>query len=238
MMSNDLYFIPIIGKALDAPEKESALAEAFMAIERLGQEVKYQESFKQFQWFMNAVAEQAVGQDVQPQLSDVMESVIVELAAGSFDDSQEKEVAMTLVNSQPEWREQYKALCVELEEPCNGPYPIEMSLEKQGNVLQTVSFEAMPAVASIGNIAPGNYTFRLSTGCALWEGELTENDLVWSRAFPGRALDLAADTGETQQEASREISLLDGEVVFLIYPGIENGRMKIALRSSRGQHNV
>ena len=237
-MNNDLYFIPIIAKALDAPEKERALDEAFAKIELLGQEAKCQEGFKQFQRLMNVVDDKTVGQDVQSLLADIMESLFIELATGILDDSQEKESALTKVNSRAEWRERYEMLCVELEDSSNRPYSIEMNWEEQGKVVETVSFEAAQRAASISNITPGSYSLRLSTGRLLWKGELTDNDLIWSHAFPGRALDLAADTGEASQEASLEISLLDGEVLTHIYPGIENGCMEIVLQSSRGQWNV
>ena len=237
-MNKDLYFIPIIARALDAPQKGSALAGAFAAIERFGRQKQYQRGFEQFRRFMEAVADRAVRRDRQPPLSEMSEALLVELALGVLGGSGEKETAQALVNSHPRWRKHYDALRAQCKDADALPYATRVSLERQGKEIQTVVFETVPETASIGDVSPGLYTLRLSTGRVLWEGAIVESDVLWHHAFPERALDLAADTREISPEPTREIRLMNGEVLVRLYPGIESGRMSITLERPEGTKNA
>lgn len=52
-MSDDLFFIPIISKALQQPDQAQSLKEAFEQIEKLASEKRYQRGYQQFCSFMN-----------------------------------------------------------------------------------------------------------------------------------------------------------------------------------------
>jgi len=79
----------------------------------------------------------------------------------------------------------------------------------------------------IKKVTPGNYTILLETGRLLWEGQISEKDLIWGLAFPGRLLDLAADTDISISKPSKTIQFLGNFVVIDIFPGIEHGTIKI-----------
>ena len=51
-MSDDLYFIPIIAKALQQKDTEQALLQAFEQIKSLGRKPQYQQGLAQFEQFM------------------------------------------------------------------------------------------------------------------------------------------------------------------------------------------
>ena len=235
-MGNDLYFIPIIAEALDASDQESALTQAFTTIERLGQNPEYQQGFGQFQQFMDVVAAKAANPHVSPEAQDFIEALMVELATGASDTSTDKRVALDLILSRPDWRHQYEDLCAELEESRQGPFPVAITLERQGELARTIDVEAGEKTARVGDISPGAYTIRLSTGRVIWESELTEEDLTWSRAFPERALDLAA--GAEGGEPKRLLRLLRGELVVRVFPGIETGSMEIVLEHLEGPQDA
>ncbi len=72
----------------------------------------------------------------------------------------------------------------------------------------------------------------LDTGWVIWQGELTERDLIWMAAFPDVPLDLAADTDETSARTTREESLLDGELILRVIPGLESGNIELEYRQA------
>ncbi len=87
---------------------------------------------------------------------------------------------------------------------------------------------------TIDNLQPGFYALSFDTGRVIWEGELTKNDLLWTLAFPGQDLPLAADTGEEAIQPSRQFHLLQGEIVLNVYPGLESGRIKLLMNRPSG----
>ena len=82
------------------------------------------------------------------------------------------------------------------------------------------------------NVTPDHYAARMDTGRIIWQGELTEKELIWSAAFPGQALELAADTGEPAARMTREITLLNGELIIRVFPGAESGRLELRIGES------
>ena len=209
-----------------------------MAITEFGRQTEYETGFEQFLRFMDAVAEQAMGLHREQEMSEVLENVLVELAAGALDGSPERETIWALLDSHPQWHERYETFSAQWEEEAESPYLAEIRLEQHEEIVHVVCFKTIPETALIDGVSPGRYTLRLSTGRVLWIGAITERDLIWHHAFPGRALDLAADTGRICTEPSRVIDLLDGEIVVRLYPGIETGRMSISLEQPKGTRNV
>ena len=112
---------------------------------------------------------------------------------------------------------------------CTITFVIERNSEHFGEIAIS------PASASntIGGITPGRYAIKMSTGRMIWDGLITENDVIWATAFKGEPLPLAAATGEARRSFSRREVLLDGEVLMSIFPGVESGELGIEL--SRGE---
>ena len=166
-MSRDLYFIPIVAAALDAPDPAAALRSAFAEISRLGQVPEYRQGLSQFRQFMRVAADREVSVDIL--------------------------------------------------------------LERNGRPVPVPAMSRVRGRTSAAHLLPGYYRLRLGTGRLLWEGELTDRDLLWNAAFPGKALDLAADTGGAAREPTRRIDLLDGDMVLRVYPGLESGFLDIEI---------
>lgn len=104
---------------------------------------------------------------------------------------------------------------------------IKLKITREGK-----HFDSVPLIQSENSLkiiraTPGSYSFQLSTGRMLWEGSLSQQDLLLLSAYPNRDLKLAADTDDSKPEATREIQLLDGEILVRTYPGIEHGIIEI-----------
>lgn len=104
-----------------------------------------------------------------------------------------------------------------------------VQLERNGVILA----EVIPCLATeevrIPGIEPGEYALRLSTGRLLWTGRIEANDVQWAAAYPTAALPLAAATDEGDAPWTRELRLLNNEIVMRVYPGIEKGTIGIRL---------
>jgi len=109
-------------------------------------------------------------------------------------------------------------------------YPITIALEREGQVQQTAILTNPPSVCRFSGLVPGRYILRLSTGRVLWSDTLEKEDIEWAAAYPGRPLDLAADTDAIGASPTYEIPLLDGEIVIGIFPGLETGTLAVDLR--------
>jgi hypothetical protein len=107
---------------------------------------------------------------------------------------------------------------------------VDFVVELNGRYLASVPVYPFEGMASIAGILPGAYSVKLWTGRVLWESELSEADLLWASAFPGRSLALAADTAPADRLRSRRELLLGGELCLHVFPGVESGEIGIERR--------
>ncbi|KMY65554.1 hypothetical protein AAU61_21655 [Desulfocarbo indianensis] len=102
-----------------------------------------------------------------------------------------------------------------------------MVLECDGEVLARLQVDEKRTAETVSGLTPGSYSLCLESGWVLWKGELSKADLIWRHAFPEEPLPLAAETEPASAKASREIGLLEGELVIKVTPGRSSGRMDI-----------
>jgi hypothetical protein len=228
-MNDDLYFIPLLQKALAEPDREGSVTEAFVEIERLGSQPKYAKGLVQYRLFMETVLTSAsLAHTGKPfRILDLVDQLVSELATDSFEGSgQEREQAREFLASL-----RYQT---DRSDSPSSPAPcfphIELIIEKDGIRMHSFPASGAPVRTTLPYVEPGAYALRLSTGRLLWEGDIEEKDLHLPTAFPGRALALAADTGGLPRQASREIELLEGEVTLQVFPGLETGQIEIEVR--------
>lgn len=222
-MSENLYFITIIARALQEPDIEKALRKAFGKIKQMGAEERYAEGFKNFELFMEAAYNRN-----QITAADHARELIVHLGMGMFEGTaQEKETLLDIIASHPEWKAEYEAFCqMEADNDLTQEFPvIEVSSDKGFVIRKT--FEKVPGHESFDGILPGNYKIKLvNTGWIIWEGQLTAKNLIWPEAHEGKNLPMAAGEGQPTDE----VDLLNNREVFLrTYAGIESGRIEIEL---------
>ena len=216
-MSNDLYFIPIIARALEQKDAEQSLEEAFEKIESLGTEPQYERGFEQFQQFMDIVNVQVKRRRLDDlSKADLIMELITNLATDTFDGSaQDEQRVLRVVKSQPQWKKEYDRLVTEMEELNQRPEGVEISIFRRNEPLKSFTFMKIPASKTIDNIITGVYTIAFATGRLIWEGELSEQDLIWAEAYPGKPVKLAADTG--------------GEIMIRVFAGLESGRIEVTV---------
>ena len=234
-MSNDLYFLPIIADALRQTEPKAALRAAFEEIKALGQHPQYEQGFLQFQRFMAEAKRNWEKRSEKPEdiTFNVVRYLALQVAADILEgDENETQAILELIGSQPRWQEEFEKLCEETSKSKTVQKIPEIIVERNGERIASIPCERLPISKEIRNVKPGLYSLKLDTGRLIWEEELTEQELLWALAFPGEALDLAADTGDAVERATREIKLLNGKLVIRVFPEIERGRLELKIGES------
>lgn len=226
-MCEGLYFIPILAKALQQPDRKAALSDAFREISKRAARQQYAEGFKNFQLFMVAACSHHKTVEI-----DHVRELIVELVTETLEGTEEeRRLLLKTIDSHPEWKAEYGAICEELidEDLGQSSFPVIQVLGDTG-LAGEVRFEKPAGCESIDGISPGDYSLILANnGWVIWAGRLTAKDLVWAEAYGAKDLDLAAETGDTHRRPTREIVLLDGDVILRTFPGIESGSIEVEL---------
>jgi hypothetical protein len=231
MSDNLLYFISIIARALQSPDVDRALRDAFLKIKQMGIEKRYAEGFRNFELFMQQVYNRC-----QVTATDDVRELIALLSTGMFEGTlQEKELLLHIINSHPQWKAEYEAFCrMEAHEDLTQDFPVIAVLSEKG-LIKEITFTKVSGCESIDNIVPGNYKLELTnTGWIIWEGHLAAEKLISSEAPKSENLSLAAGDAIPTDE----IDLLDNkELMLYTYAGTESGCIKIELRRQEGFKN-
>ena len=231
--SKQLYFIPIIARALQVDDTKRAMEEAFDEIKDLGKQEEYHEGFQQFLEFINTAlkpSEEESEKKAQA-LRYAIYRLIHDLATDKFKGNEElKETLLNELKDVPEWYTEYERIKKEAETFLAAETAIEVEILKGDQKIG--SFIDSPEPAFIHAVTPGKYMIRFSNGRTLWEGDLTKEDLIWAFAFPNRNLSLAAETEDSKKNPTRTISLLDGEIIIQVFAGLETGQ--ISVESGKG----
>ena len=225
-MAKELYFIPIIAKALQEPHVRRALQKAFRQIERLGTQEEYTEGFKNFELFMSVVYTHwdAV-------ITDHVRQLVAEYKIGIFEGTEEERDNLSnIICSRREWRAEYLEICQQEAEGIltQDSFPV-IAVTSEKGLTKEITFTEIPGRKSIHDILPGNYRIKLvNTGWMIWEGELTAQELLWSDAYKGENMCVAA--GDIKEDPTSEIELLqNGELMLRTYARTEDGRIEIEL---------
>jgi hypothetical protein len=230
-MNQDLYFVPVIARALEQADRANALGRAFAEIEELGRQPVYSRRFENFHRFMAEVQRHAASDELHQVDVESIRELLVELATDTFDgNAEERQAVLDVILSQPRLTAEYEQLSATVGADGRKVKTTTINLLKGAELLTRIEFDREPPRASVGRVLPGDYSLALETGRVIWEGHLTARDLLWSAAFPERALDLAADTGGRPTTMTREEQLLGGELALRVFPGLESGRIEVELR--------
>jgi len=233
-MNKNLYFLPLIADALMQSNSKVALRTAFKRIKELGRLPEYTQGFIQFQHFMAEVKRNWENRSPSDDIElRIVQDLVLQLGTGLWEgDTSEIQAALKLIKSYPRLWEEFNKLCQETSEPETTHRNIEVVIERDGEPFGSILFDAPPCIKKIKNVKPGFHTFQLTTGRIIWQGEFTEKEIFWSKAFPEQALALAADTGDKTIIMTREIKLMDGEWIIRVIPEIESGCIEICLKGN------
>ena len=213
-MANEMFFLPLLANALEQKDAKNALLKAFEEIQARGQQEAYRDGYRQFQHFMKHIQEYA-NLETTAEFKDET-YIFKHLLYGPDGPAGLKK-----------WLEEFDAAEEKI------PYPT-LLLMKDERELKRIPLDQQSGRWTIDNLQPGFYALSFDTGRVIWEGELTGNDLLWTHAFPGQDLRLAADTGEEAIQPSRQFQLLQGEIVLNVYPGLESGRIELLVNRPSG----
>lgn len=110
---------------------------------------------------------------------------------------------------------------------------VELVLDRDNKEVGRRRFSRDVRIQSWPDLRPGHYRLSIASGRVVWEEVLTQGDLIWGQAFPGRSLPMAADTGGPERQSSRRVRLPDSGVEVAVFPGLETGVLEVALLSMR-----
>jgi len=205
-MTNTLYFVPILMRALDAPERRDALRRAFEEIIAMGREPQNARGYAQFLAFMAVVAE-----SIFPE-----EKLLAADAPG---------LLRTLADC-PELEDLLESISEQIYRSQRLPEN-PFVLTRNGNAVSSRIHPDNTDTWVFCDLEPGSYALAFWTGRVLWEERLSRQYLVAAYAFPNEPLELAADMGVSAARPTRTITLLGGELQMLLFPGRAAGRMEL-----------
>lgn len=226
--SKRLYFIPIIARAISSENPQQAMDEAFDEIRDLGNQPEYQEGYRQFQEFVKTAVKPS-GEEMERKkqiIRNAIHRLIYDLVTDTFDgDEDQKDALISAIKSNPEWGTEYELTKDEVQDFLAPEAIIEIEVLKDEQLIGSIS--TIKESDQVSLIFPGKYMIRFSNGRVLWEGNITREDVIWTYAFPGRDLPMAAETEPLHQEPTRTLTLLDGELIIYVFAGLESGRIRI-----------
>jgi len=221
-MNHNLYFVPILAQALEEPDRGASLRKAFETIERLGQEPGYQEGYRNFCQFMAEIL-------MHRRLLDEhdLRMVALERVTDSPSEVKRSEPLLAQLLGRGRWlKDEYEALA----QTCKArPEGFALQLLVGGRSIAELTFETARGRRTVNAVRPGHYVLRLDTGLVLWEETLSAADLLWTEAFGGKELALAAEAGQVRRRPSRELKIPNTGLILRTFPGIECGSLEIEL---------
>jgi len=226
--SNRLYFIPIIARAISSENPKLAMNEAFDEIQELGKQPEYQEGYRQFLEFVKAAVKPSGGETERKKqmIKNAIHCLIYNLVTDTFDgDEVQKNDLINSIKSNPEWGVEYKRIKDEAQDFLTSEATLKIEVLKDGHLIGSIL--TIKESDLLSPIFPGKYTIRFSNGRVIWEGDITREDVIWTYAFPGRDLLMAAETELLQREPTRILTLLDGELMIYVFSGLESGSFRI-----------
>lgn len=114
------------------------------------------------------------------------------------------------------------------------PEVFDVTIEKDGLAIETLSFKYSGDSKTVKNITPGSYKLVFESGLCIWRGTVSAKDVLIAKAYPDDDLQMAADdTGEENRKLTKTILLFGqaGEIKF--YAGIGSGSMEIVINKIR-----
>ncbi len=230
-MNRELYFIPIIARAFEERDTSRALSDAMARILELSRDRAYAQGYSQFTRFMDDVSRRWAEGWKEAMEAEAARAMIVALGTETLEGGEaERQAARRMIDARPSWRDELRRFETETRVTDEVGTALRFLLKRGDDVLGHVICEVPGRRRFAAEIVPGHYELVLDSGLLLWERHLRARELLWSLAFPGQELDLAADTGESQLQPAVEDTALGGELILRAFPGLESGRLEVEVR--------
>jgi len=235
MTENNLYFIQLLQKAFKSSDSALAFKEAIEEIKSKGKLPEYREGYDNFLAFINAIEDHLISQPelIEDLKTGILETEMIDLLTDTFTGSdKEKQEIINLIKADPGMLLAYNELKAEMAEFLPKDLPMLIEIEKDGNPFASFAHEPSSESILIKGITSGNYVIKLSTGLFIWQGNLSDKQLIWKKAFPKEKLKAAAETKIIGQKASFTEPLLKGELILEVFPGLESGAIQLTFRKT------
>ena len=225
---NKLYFLPFIARAFESENLDISFREALIEISKLGQEPGFEQGFQQFEQFINiGLKDLHANTEYFKQIqTTIKQRLLITLAANTFEGPKEvKDRILKAIQSNDTLKAEYEHIQSNLREINEEHNKFEIQLFREGSFISELELGTKSARLEFPSIKPGFYSLRLSNGRILWQDEIKEEDVIWSKAFPGEDYSLAADTSEFKGRPTISEELSTIEMAIEIYAGLETGRL-------------
>lgn len=108
----------------------------------------------------------------------------------------------------------------------------ELWLDRDEQRVAEFNADRVPFKKMIGQMLPGRFRLQTCTGWTLWETRLSPRELIWTEAYPGEHLPLAAQSESHFIAATLDTSALSGALRIRVYPGLESGALEVIVNGS------
>jgi len=226
MKDNNLYFIPILAKAFNNPDKSFGFEQAINEIILLGEKPEYQKGFEQFQQFVLSGLQNLTSdiENLESIRSAVIDNILVSIISDTFEGSKEiKDALLKKTKTDKTLSERFE----KLKQQFGFEQEFKIEVYFNNNILETISVK--DGSAYLSGIMPGKYILRLSNGRIIWESEILENDLIWQKAFPDQDYPMAAATGDEDKSITQILEILNGEITIKLHAGLESGGLSLTI---------
>ncbi|MFC1607955.1 hypothetical protein ACFL47_08295 [Candidatus Latescibacterota bacterium] len=228
---NDMYYLTILQQAFQQKDPVIALRDAFREIIAKGSEPEYHEAYQRFlDWISTGIDElQTDDPELWESISkQALTSIMSSIATDTFEGSDKaKNNFIKAIEANKQLRDVFRDILSSIELTKLPPH--EFVLEKDSVEFARIVFPKGEKEARLYRVVSGTYTLSHASGRFLWEGRISTSQVIWSEVFPDEDYSMAADTDEVAVQTSMKVSLLDGEIVISLTPGLESATMKVTL---------
>ena len=110
------------------------------------------------------------------------------------------------------------------------PEVFDITIEKDGIPIETLSFKYSGASKTAKNIIPGSYKLIFESGLCIWQGTVSAGDVLRADADLKMAAD---DIGKEKPSPTRTIPIFEEAGMIHFYRGIGSGSMEIVIKKIR-----
>lgn len=226
-MANDLIFINILAAAMRHADDRVRWRQAFERIEQLIGDPTYAVAGQYWRRFV----ETALASTASPEAQAIAETAFRTVLGRIAYETSVPGSRSALMRTSDAGPEPCRPVRCATADSMARLRPVILQIHLDGELM---GWSALPLTSKVivSGLRPGVLTVGLDTGWRLWSGRLTEEDLLWKRAFPGRRLPMAAQSEPADLQCSRRISIPVAMLSMVVYPGVETGSVGIITEST------
>jgi len=213
---NDMYFLPLIAKALRRPDPEKALGDALREIERRAEDNDFRTGWRQFEAFLDEIL--AI---CQRRGGDGLLCAAIE-AATAFDESPQSDIDRLLLGRSDAGAEELRREML-----------LWQRLDQPGLILHSdcradvETWAGDDGAFEFADVSSGLYEILTDTDRLLWSGRLSTSHVQLTPPSSTTPLRMAASTRDGRRTPTLDVPIADIGFALRVYPGHEGGILRI-----------